>query len=111
VSRLRALEQYKELLQQEDADIDILQAALLIARHAYPDLDTDACLAELDRLAALVEQQLPPERYPMRVLQAINKVLYQQEGYRGNEHDYYNPDNSCLNKVLELKTGGAKSCS
>lgn len=31
--------------------------------------------------------------------QAINTHLYSVHGFRGNEQDYYNPDNSCLNKA------------
>jgi regulator of sirC expression with transglutaminase-like and TPR domain len=31
--------------------------------------------------------------------QAINTHLYSVHGFRGNEQDYYNTDNSCLNKA------------
>jgi regulator of sirC expression with transglutaminase-like and TPR domain len=31
--------------------------------------------------------------------QAINNHLYSVHGFRGNEQDYYNTDNSCLNKA------------
>jgi regulator of sirC expression with transglutaminase-like and TPR domain len=41
----------------------------------------------------------------MRVVQAITKVMYKQRGFRGNSDDYYNPDNSAINRVLELRTG------
>lgn len=31
--------------------------------------------------------------------------LGQVVGFRGNEQDYYNPDNSCVNMVLQSHTG------
>jgi hypothetical protein len=41
----------------------------------------------------------------MRVVQAISQVLYTRRGFHGNLDDYYNPDNSCINRVLEERTG------
>ena len=32
-------------------------------------------------------------------VQAINNHLYSVHGFRGNEQDFYNTDNSCLNKA------------
>ena len=111
VVKLQALEQYKTLmdpgpLQRYDSnDIPVLKAALLVARHAYPDLDESAVIQQIDQWAAEVEAGLPETRYPMRVLQEVNKVLYKQHGFRGNDKDYYNRDNSCLNKVVETGAG------
>jgi hypothetical protein len=31
--------------------------------------------------------------------------MYAQRGFSGNSDDYYNPDNSAVNRVLELRTG------
>jgi regulator of sirC expression with transglutaminase-like and TPR domain len=38
-------------------------------------------------------------------LEALNAVLFRQEGLRGNAESYYDPRNSYLNEVLERKTG------
>ena len=32
-------------------------------------------------------------------------LLLQVHGFQGNSEDYYNPDNSCINRVLETKRG------
>jgi regulator of sirC expression with transglutaminase-like and TPR domain len=96
-------------LQKYDSnDVPVLRAALLVARHAYPDLDESAVTQQLDQWAAEVEAGLPETRYPMRVLQEINKVLYKHHAFQGNDKDYYNRDNSCLNKVIETRTGKAR---
>ena len=110
-NRYRAFE---ELVAGEDATIDIAKAALLIATIEYPSLDAEHSLAMLDALAYRVrvmlnlpqtETQLPETIAPLTVLDAMNKVLFEEEGFRGNESDYYNPDNSFLNKVLENRVG------
>lgn len=100
----------------EDAAIDLAQAALLIARIEYPDLDMQSYLAQLDALARRVrailalappesQPDLPPEIEPLSVLHAINQVLFIEEQFRGNQDDYESPDNSYLNQVLEKHTG------
>ncbi|KAG2482139.1 hypothetical protein HYH03_018898 [Edaphochlamys debaryana] len=86
----------------------LLRGALLISRHRYPDLDADAVLRLLDDMAARVEALLPAqpsERYPLRVVAAINRVMYHDFGFRGNQEDYYSADNSCINKVVERRVG------
>ncbi|GAB4821664.1 hypothetical protein N2152v2_008710 [Parachlorella kessleri] len=102
-----AVEAYKLLLAQPDEKIDLLKAASLVACHRYPLLDHELLVDQLDDLAVQVEGTLPAgaPRYPLRTLQAISQHLYQTLGFRGNKEDYYSPDNSCINRVLELRTG------
>ncbi len=105
---------FGELIAGEDAAIDVAKAALLIATIEYPSLNAEHSLAILDALAYRVrvilnlsetDIYLPETIAPLTVIDAINKVLFEQEGFRGNESDYYNPDNSFLNKVLEQRVG------
>ena len=35
----------------------------------------------------------------------LNRVLFEEEGLRGNRDDYYDPRNSFLNDVLDRKLG------
>ncbi|GBF98558.1 hypothetical protein Rsub_11888 [Raphidocelis subcapitata] len=87
--------------------LDLLRAALLIARHAQPQLDFSVCERELARLAAAAEARLPPgaPRYPLRLVRVVNAVLYSEAGFKGDAEDYYNPDNSCIDRVLQRRRG------
>src|SRR5262249_55672529 len=38
-------------------------------------------------------------------VEAANCFLFREQGFTGNQTDYYNPLNSCLNEVLASKTG------
>ncbi len=52
---------------EEDAAIDLAQAALLIALEEYPDLDIASCITQLDLLAQRVRSELGlpgPKVYP-----------------------------------------------
>jgi len=42
---------------------------------------------------------------PHSLIIEINRYLFTEEGFRGNEDDYYDPRNSFLNDVLDIKTG------
>jgi regulator of sirC expression with transglutaminase-like and TPR domain len=95
---------YKEIYQPEE-QINLAKAALYIAQEEYPDLDPDEYLNALDTMASEVRERLPDQRYPLRVIQAINQYLYDDLNFTGNKDDYYDPRNSYLNDVIERRTG------
>jgi regulator of sirC expression with transglutaminase-like and TPR domain len=92
-------------IKQPDAQIDLAKAALYIAQEEYPNLDIDAYLNALDTMAAEVEERLPVERYPLRIIQTLNRYFYDDLGYTGNTSDYYDPRNSFLNEVIDRRMG------
>ncbi len=92
-------------IDRADREINLAKAALHVAQIEDPDLDIDRYLGLLDTMAAEVAQKLPKTRYPLKVIQTIDRYLYTEHNFRGNEQDYYNPKNSFLNHVLDLQTG------
>ncbi len=84
--------------------IPLDEAALAIAAEEYPDLDPGRTLAGLDAIAARVGAEVGDLRPAHRVLQAMRKVL-RDEGFQGNEKEYYDPRNSFLNEVVERRLG------
>ncbi|NWF62096.1 MAG: tetratricopeptide repeat protein [Fischerella sp.] len=95
---------YQEV-QQPDEQIDLARTALYIAQEEYPDLDPEEYLNAFDTMAAELEERLPVERYPLRVIQNINKYLYTDLGFTGNKQEYYDPRNSFLNDVIDRRLG------
>lgn len=85
--------------------IELGRAALTIAQVDYPDLDIAAYLARIDELAANVTDRLITKSDIFRSIAALNLVLFQSRGFRGNHDDYFDPKNSFLNEVIERKTG------
>ncbi|NJL52086.1 MAG: tetratricopeptide repeat protein [Hydrococcus sp. SU_1_0] len=93
---------YQEVSQSE---IDLAKASLCFAQAEYSDLEPQVYLQVLDRIASEIELQLPAERYPLKVIQTINHHLFDTLGFRGNQKNYYDPDNSFLHQVLDRKLG------
>lgn len=89
-------ERFAELVARPESALPLDEAALLIAAHAHPRVDVAAGLDRLDRLAAGV---------PSPDLDGIRTHLFGPEGFRGNRDDYYDPENSYLDSVLERRLG------
>ncbi|GAQ88507.1 hypothetical protein KFL_004340140 [Klebsormidium nitens] len=106
IAKVKALESFQSELARPDDDIDLVRAAALIAQHAYPEASPEACDAELRLMAEDLTHELPPpaERYPLRMIAAINKFLYEQRDFKKNSGQ--NADEMLsLNNVLKCKTG------
>jgi regulator of sirC expression with transglutaminase-like and TPR domain len=96
---------FAQLVQGPEVAIDLAQAALLIAKEEYPDLDVAVCLARLDAMGEEVQRLADGSLDPHRLIAALNEHLFQQLGFRGNPENYYDPKNSFLNEVLDRRTG------
>lgn len=94
---------FASLMRREDDQIDLAEAALVIARTEYPDLDIPAQLRRLDALAE--EVLADPAFSPLANIQALNELLFDRLGLTGNEGEYDDPRNSFLNEVLDRKKG------
>ncbi len=95
---------YQEI-QQPDKYIDLAKAALFIAQEEYPHIEPEEYLNGLDTIALDLQERLPSDRYPMKVIQVINQYLYEDLGFIGNTENYYDPRNSFLNDVIDRRTG------
>ena len=84
---------------------ELARGALEIARIAYPDLDPDASLAELDRLADAVRPRLMPGFSAVDRALTVSRFLFDECGFRGNTDDYYDVRNSFLNDVVTRRMG------
>jgi regulator of sirC expression with transglutaminase-like and TPR domain len=74
---------------------------------AYPDLDVNAKLNELDSMSEELKQSIKkflPLR-PTQLIEKINNYLFKDKGFKANIQDYYNPMNNYLNVVLQHKSG------
>jgi len=80
-------------------------AALEIASIETPDLDPAPFLAVLDRIASGIAGRLSASADGREFVLATNDYLFGDLGFRGNEIDYNDPRNSCLNYVLDRRTG------
>ncbi len=97
----RAQQRFRQLL--SEPTLNLAAAALCPAQENYPDLDPALFYKQFDDFAKAIRPNL--SCYPLKTIQAINQQLYGELGFSGNQIDYYDPDNSYLNRVLERRLG------
>jgi regulator of sirC expression with transglutaminase-like and TPR domain len=105
MSLILARNYFEQEINQPDVKIDLGKAALYIALEEEPDFEPEEYLNALDLMAYKVEKYLPETKYPLRVIQSINRYLYEDLEFKGNSWDYYDPRNSFLNEVIDRRTG------
>jgi regulator of sirC expression with transglutaminase-like and TPR domain len=99
-----ALEYFAALV-ADDASLSLVEAAAAIAQDEYPQLDTQAVLAEIDALAHRLKRRIPPDAVPVQRLRWLNRFFFQELGFGGNVNNYYDPRNSYLHTVLSTRRG------
>jgi regulator of sirC expression with transglutaminase-like and TPR domain len=91
-----ATERFTELVRRPPDEVPLDETALLIAKHAHPDLDLSGPLDELDQLADAV---------PGATADDVAGALFGEGGLAGNSVDYADPRNSYLDDVLARRLG------
>jgi regulator of sirC expression with transglutaminase-like and TPR domain len=87
------------------------QAALIIARIEYPNLDTGAYVARLDAMGNVARQwiarhvEATGDESALSRINAVNAYLFGDQRFSGNRERYEDPRNSCLNQVIDRRSG------
>lgn len=100
-----ARRRFAALVEQPHGAFRLAEGALLIAQEEYPSLDVALYLRRLDAMAEVVSGRLGLEIDPENIVAHINAYLFDEQGFRGNQTQYYDARNSFFNEVLERKTG------
>ncbi len=98
-------ELWSRLASTSDETLPLLGTALLIAQDEYPDLD----IAEYERSIAwhadALARRIGAMREPHLQLSELNHYVFFEQGFSGNQGDYYDPRNCYINDVLDRKLG------
>jgi regulator of sirC expression with transglutaminase-like and TPR domain len=86
-------------------DLNLEEGVWLLALTQYPDINTSAYYALLDSYAGDLRERIDFGEPPDKILGCINDFLFKELGFKGNEANYYDPDNSYLNRVVDRRTG------
>jgi len=90
-------------LRNEPATLD--EAALEMAAIESPGLDRARYRQMLDRIASELATRLGGAPDGPKFVRMMNQYLFEELGFRGNASEYYDPRNSCLDEVLDRRTG------
>jgi serine protease Do len=105
VHQKRVQNELVKVLQAKDEEIDLMRAALLVAKLDNDDLDVGVYRNEVERMARDLKAELPKDADDKSKLAALQKYLFAERGFHGSRSDYYNRANSYLSEVLDDREG------
>ena len=103
--RQAADDEFLGFCRRHGEEFDLEQGTWLFAQTHYPLINVQGYRALLDGYAAELRDRLGSTAEAEDILTIINQYLFSELGFSGNEENYYDPDNSYLNRVLDRRTG------
>jgi regulator of sirC expression with transglutaminase-like and TPR domain len=100
-----ARRRFEELAGRPDSLLDLVEASLVIALEENPALDIAHHLTEVESWSDAVRGRLEGSRDVERIVETINRLLFDEEGFHGENDDYYDPRSALLSEALERHAG------
>lgn len=88
---------------------NLLLAYCLVTRSQYPNLDEETVKKELNIIKQDIWLELSDDLTALEKIKVVNHIFFDIYQFKGNKTDYYAPQNSYINKVLETKKGNPLS--
>jgi regulator of sirC expression with transglutaminase-like and TPR domain len=100
-----ARRRFEEIAARPDPQLDLVEASLVIALEEHPALDIERHLFEVASWSEAVCGRLEGSRDVERIVATINRLLFDEEGFHGENDDYYDPRSALLSEALERHAG------
>jgi S1-C subfamily serine protease/regulator of sirC expression with transglutaminase-like and TPR domain len=103
--RESVLAELSQTLEGPEEQIDLLRAALLVARLDNAELEIEPYRQQVAEMAREMATRLPAKADDAARLSALREYLFSENGFHGSRSDYYNRANSYLDRVLDDREG------
>jgi len=100
-----ARRRFVEIAATPDAALDLVEASLVIDVEDNPTIEIGHYLVQVNEWSDAVRQRLEGSRDVERIVDAINRLLFDEEGFHGENDDYYDPRSALLSETLERHAG------
>lgn len=84
---------------------DLLEGAYWVARFQYPALRFEELTLQIDRIRRDIWLELNNNLTALEKVRIINHILFEVYRFSGNNANFYAPQNSYINQVLEMRKG------
>jgi regulator of sirC expression with transglutaminase-like and TPR domain len=85
--------------------IPLEEIAFAVACEKYPEFDAHPYRERIEEFARRADARVGGVVGAYSIVEGLGHYLFDEEGFRGNTGDYYNPANSFLNDVLDTRQG------
>ncbi|MBI2259565.1 MAG: hypothetical protein HYU67_11815 [Flavobacteriia bacterium] len=102
----------KELVEwKNSSEKSLLQGAIIIAKYQYPGIIEKQIFEFVEKIRKDIWLEINPNQTAFEKVKIFNHVFYELYGFSGDHKNFYSPDNSFINKVIERKKGNPLSLS
>lgn len=84
---------------------DLEEGMFLVARFGNPTLRTELYRRKLDQMAQIIRDDIRLADDPIEQMRILLQYLFKEETFRGDQKQYFSPENSYLNQVMDRKKG------
>ena len=98
-----ARRRFAEMVARPEGAIDLAHAALLVAAEERPGTDVDGYRARLLELGLAARARVAASAGDP--VGALNRFVFEESNFRGNQEDYYDARNSLLSCVIDERRG------
>ncbi|MAC95606.1 MAG: hypothetical protein CMC96_08890 [Flavobacteriales bacterium] len=103
---------YSRLQQWKNSkEKSLLQAALIIAKYQYAELNEEEIYGFVDKLRQDIWLELNDNLTALEKVVVFNRVFFDHYGFKGNRRNFHAARNSFINNVVESKIGNPLSLS
>ncbi|MBN1447715.1 MAG: transglutaminase family protein [Bacteroidetes bacterium] len=100
-----ALQRLERDFSGPDDPVDLEEGAFILAKYGFPEMDVSQYRRRLDDMAADIRVLAGTRATPLDTFMKMRSYLFSDLGFIGNREDYYNPNNSFINKVIDYRKG------
>jgi regulator of sirC expression with transglutaminase-like and TPR domain len=100
-----ARQRFREIAARPEPLLDLVEASLVISLEENPRLDVDHYMIRVGAWSGAVQERLEGSHDVERIVETINRILFEEEGFRGENEDYYDPRSALLNEALDRHAG------
>ncbi len=100
-----ARRRFEEIAGRPEPLVDLVEGSLVIALEENPAVDVDRHLTEVQTWSEAVRARLEGSRDVERIVETINRLLFDEEGFHGENENYYDPRSVLLSEALERHAG------
>jgi regulator of sirC expression with transglutaminase-like and TPR domain len=100
-----ARRRFREIAEGPEALLDLVEASLVIGLEDQPGLEIDHYLDQVEVWSAAVRGRLEGSREIERIVESLNRILFEEEGFHGENEDYYDPRSAMLHEALDRHAG------
>ena len=98
-------QRFLDFCQRNGEDLDLEEATGLLAQTRYPDANLDAYRALFDSWADELRSRTESAANSETVLAIINRFVFGELCFKGNEHYSFEPDSCYLNRIVDKRSG------